>query len=169
MGYKEHKSKSLWMKKIGCAVLTISDTRTKEKDKSGKFITEKLAARGYDIAYYGIIKNKRRMIREEIWNLSKSKNVHVLITTGGTGIGKKDVTVDAVKPLLDKELVGFGEMFRVLSYYEVGSASIMSRALGGVINGKVIFCLPGALEAVKLAMNKFIIPEIQHMVWEVSK
>ncbi|MEW6069456.1 MAG: molybdopterin-binding protein, partial [Candidatus Thermoplasmatota archaeon] len=95
--------------------------------------------------------------------------IQIIITNGSTGIGNRDIAVEAIKPLLEKNLVGFGELFRTLSYQEIGSASMLSRAFAGVANKKIIFCLPGSKKAVKLGMEKLILPQVKHMVWVLEK
>ncbi len=167
MGYQTHKRKA--PSRVNCAVLTISDSRTEQDDESGKLLKEKLSQSGHQVMSYSILKNDANAIRQEIDQLLRQEELQIIITSGGTGIGHHDVTVDTLSPLFEKKLDGFGELFRFLSYQEIGSASMMSRAVAGVLKGKVILCLPGSVEAARLAIEKIILPELGHLVWEVSR
>jgi molybdenum cofactor biosynthesis protein B len=167
MGYHEHKK--LDNKNIGCAVLVTSDSRTEETDESGKLIKQRLLDKGHQVVHYCILKNDATMLKNKINELIKQDTVQVIITSGGTGLSHKDVTIDTIKPMLEKKLDGFGELFRQLTYQELGTASIMSRATAGVINGKIIICFPGSLGAATLAMDKIILSEIGHLVREATR
>lgn len=167
MSYQEHKQKA--PRHVSCAVLTISDTRTERDNESGKLIREKLSQNGHQVMFYSILKNEADSIKKKIDELLSEEELQVIITNGGTGVSHRDVTVDTVSPILEKKLDGFGELFRFLSYQEIGTASVMSRAIAGVAGGKVILCLPGSLEAATLAMDKIILPEIGHMVREATR
>jgi molybdenum cofactor biosynthesis protein B len=143
------------------AVITASDSRTPETDESGKLIREMLEAAGHTIAHYAIIPDSPERIRQAlIDNLPRLDGV---LITGGTGIAARDSTIEAVRPLLSKELEGFGELFRMLSYQEIGSAAFLSRALAGVSHGKIVVALPGSPDACRLGMEKLLIPELGHM------
>lgn len=150
-----------------CAVLTISDTRTPETDKGGKLIAESLGAAGHTVADRRIVPDEPDQIRAALdaW-LSSDPAFDAVLTTGGTGISSRDTTVEVAKALLDKELEGFGELFRMLSYEQVGAAAMLSRAVGGLAGETLLFCLPGSTNAVELAMTKLIVPELPHLVWE---
>lgn len=167
MSHQEHKHKA--PQNIKCAVLTISDTRTEQDDESGKLIRQKLNQEDHQVLSYSILKDDADSIRSAVSELLEQTEIQVIITTGGTGVSQRDVTVETVSPILDKELDGFGELFRQLSFQEIGTASIMSRAIAGVVGGKVILCLPGSVGAVTTAMDKIILPEIGHMVWEATR
>jgi molybdenum cofactor biosynthesis protein B len=167
MGYEEHKHTVL--KHVTCAVITTSDSRTEAEDESGKLIKQKLTDTGHKVVHYTILKNDADIIRQQIKGLLMHLDVQVIITSGGTGLSHRDVTVDVVTPLLEKKLDGFGELFRHLTYGELGAGSVLSRATAGVANGKVIICLPGSLGAAQLAMDKIIVPEIGHMVREATR
>lgn len=167
MGVKDHKCHSV--EKVKCAVLTISDSRTKENDDSGRIIIEELEKNGHEVLHYSIVKDDMPEIQDKIQELLRNSEVQAMIVNGGTGISKRDVTVESIVPIVEKKLEGFGELFRALSYDEIGSASIMSRAFAGVANGKVILCVPGSPNACNLAMEKLIIPELGHMVWEANR
>jgi len=167
VSYQQHKKEA--PRSVSCAVVTISDSRTEEDDESGKLLKQKLNDNGHQVISYSIIKDDADAIGQKIKELMAQQELQVIITSGGTGVGRRDVTVETVSPVLDKKLDGFGELFRSLSYEEIGTASIMSRAVAGVGGGKVIICLPGSLGAVRLAMDQIILPEIGHMVREVTK
>ena len=167
MSHLEHKELS--PKAITCAVLIISDSRTEITDESGKFLIEKMEGSGHTVVDYTLLKNDATVIKQKLEQLLSHEELQVIITSGGTGVSMRDVTVETVTPMLDKMLDGFGELFRTLSYMEIGTASIMSRAIAGVINGKIILCIPGSLAAVKLAVEKIILSEIGHMVREATR
>jgi molybdopterin adenylyltransferase len=165
---KKHRKVS--PKKVNCAVLTVSDTRNEETDKSGRKMKDLLAASDHQILHYHIIPDEKDVISREIESLLEDNQIEAILVNGGTGIAKRDVTIESVSAFFDKELPGFGELFRYLSYeQDIGSASILSRAVAGVANDKVIFCTPGSTGAVGLAMEKIIMPEIGHIVMELQK
>jgi len=167
MGYREHKQEA--PQSVSCAVLTISDTRTEENDESGRLIIRALKENGHQVIAYAILKNEAALILSKLKELLAQEGPQVIITSGGTGASHLDVTVDTVAPILEKRLDGFGELFRFLTYQEIGTASIMSRAIGGVARGKVILCLPGSSSAARLAMNRIILPELGHLVREATR
>ena len=167
MGVHEHKKHSI--KNINFAVVTISDTRTKENDLSGILIQEILINNGHNVKDYEIIKDEKKEIISKAKNLLSLDDIQAIIFTGGTGISSRDVTIEAIKPLIQKELPGFGEVFRMLSMNEIGSAAIMSRAIGGIADDKIIFCIPGSKGAVKLAIEQLILKECGHMLWEINR
>ncbi len=148
-------------KSLRVGVVTASDTRSAETDESGRLIREMLAAAGHRVEYYAVLPDEPSRIRGAlIENLAR---LDAIIVNGGTGISARDSTIEAVRALLDKELEGFGELFRHLSYQEIGPAAILSRALAGVAMGKIVVSLPGAPAACRLAMEKLLIPELGHM------
>jgi len=167
MGYHEHKHKALHS--VNCAVLIISDSRTEQDDESGKLIKQRLSENGHRVMAYAILKNDAGAIKKKIDELLEQAELQVIIASGGTGVSHRDVTVDTIEPMLEKKLDGFGELFRFLTYQEIGTGSVMSRATAGVVEGKVIVCLPGSLGAVTLAMDKIILPEIGHLVREATR
>jgi len=167
MGYQEHKHTG--PKSVSCAVITISDTRTEQDDESGKLIMQKLSESGHEVISYCMLKNEAASIKEKISELLKMEELQVIITTGGTGVSSRDVTVDTIYPLLEKKLDGFGELFRFLTYHDIGTGSIMSRAIAGVTKEKVIICLPGSSNATNLAIDKIILAEIGHLVREATR
>jgi molybdenum cofactor biosynthesis protein B len=154
---------------VSCFVLTVSDTRTPETDTSGRAIRELLAAAGHSVSGHAIVRDDPAQVHEQVLASCRDAATQVIITTGGTGITSRDGTYEAVDGLLDKRLDGFGELFRALSFQEIGSAAMMSRATAGTVQGKVIFVLPGSENAVRLAMTRLIIPELAHVVQQVSK
>ncbi len=154
---------------VTCAIITVSDTRTEANDTSGKTIRDLLTGDKHNVAYYSILKDEPTQIFSALDVLIQRPAIEAILLNGGTGIGKRDSTVEAVAGLLEKTLVGFGELFRMLSYAEIGSAAMLSRAVAGIYHDKMIFCLPGSTHAVKLAMEKLILPELAHMVWELKK
>jgi len=167
MGHKEHKETS--PQTVNCAVLTISDSRTEANDESGRFIIKALEDSGHRVTARGIIRNSAGTIGNRLAELLADDAVEVIITSGGTGASHRDVTVETVNPILEKKLDGFGELFRYLTYQEIGTPSIMSRALGGIARGKVILCLPGSTGAARLALEKIILPELGHLVHEATR
>ncbi|MEH7074752.1 MogA/MoaB family molybdenum cofactor biosynthesis protein [Neobacillus drentensis] len=168
MSTQEHKNAA--PKTVKCKVITVSDTRDKETDKSGRLMIDLLEQAGHKIIDYVIVKDEAEPIQNEIVKGCSSGEIDVVLTNGGTGIAKRDVTIETVQKLIEKEIVGFGELFRMLSYQEdIGSAAILSRAIAGVVNNKAVFSTPGSTGAVKLAMNKLILPEIGHVVREMQK
>lgn len=164
----EHKKEA--PDKVRCKVITVSDTRTKETDKSGQTMIQLLEVAGHIIVDYTIVKDEREPIRDAVLQGCETANIDVILTNGGTGIAKRDVTIETVQELFTKEISGFGELFRMLSYQEdIGSAAILSRAIAGVVQNKAVFSTPGSTGAVKLAMNRLILPEIGHVVRELHK
>ena len=152
-----------------CKIVTISDTRTEETDKSGQLLHELLKEAGHKVTSYEIVKDDKESIQAVLAGYHK-EDVDVVLTNGGTGITKRDVTIEAVSALLDKEIVGFGELFRMISYLEdIGSSAMLSRAIGGTIGRKVVFSMPGSSGAVRLAMNKLILPELGHITFELHR
>ena len=151
------------------ALIVTSDTRTEREDETGRIAVSLIEGDGHSVASHTIVSNNEDKIRAEVEKMLFDDAVEVIVTSGGTGIGSKDKTVAAVAPLLEKEMPGFGELFRRISYDEVGGAAIMSRATAGVANGKLIFCLPGSRNAVKVALTKIILPNVGHMRWELNR
>lgn len=153
---------------VSCAVITVSDTRTAENDKSGNFIKQSLSNAGHRISSYIILKDEPDQIRAYMQELSIDRSLDAIILNGGTGIAPRDTTYDAIAALLEKTLPGFGEMFRYLSWQEVGSRAIASRAVAGIYSNKLVFSLPGSSNAVKLAIDQLIQPEIIHLVRQMQ-
>ena len=165
--YQEHKSHA--PKSIGCMVITCSDTRTPETDTSGQLIQKLLKEQGHTVAAYHLVKDEPAQIKARIREGLANEAVRAIIINGGTGISKRDSTFEAVDAMLEKRLVGFGEIFRYLTYMDIGSPAILSRATAGVIKGRILFSTPGSENAVRLAMEKLILPELGHLVKELTK
>ena len=152
---------------VNCAVITVSDTRNTQTDKSGRLIQQLLTDAGHQIVTYSIVKDEPEDIRNWLIKLDNNPDLEVIIFNGGTGIAPRDTTYDVVSNWLTKTIPGFGEIFRYLSYQEIGSRAIASRAVAGVKNQKLIFSLPGSSNAVKLALTQLILPELNHLVRQV--
>ncbi|MCU0860201.1 MAG: molybdopterin-binding protein [Thermoplasmata archaeon] len=167
MGVDEHRGKA--PKSVEFAVLTVSDTRTEADDLSGKAIVELMSASGHRCVRKAIVRDEASEIQRSLREFIESPSVKAVIVNGGTGIARRDVTLEALEEYQEKSLPGFGELFRALSYEEIGSAAMMSRAAAFVSEGKPVFCLPGSRNAVELAVGKLIAPEIGHLVWEANR
>jgi molybdopterin adenylyltransferase len=155
---------------VRCKIITVSDTRTQDTDKSGKLMHQYLEESHHQVNAYDIVKDEQIEIKRAIENGIQQTDIDAILINGGTGIAKRDVTIEVIENMLDKEIPGFGEIFRMLSYTEdIGSAAILSRATAGVVQDKAIFATPGSSGAVKLAMEKLIIPELGHVIREINK
>jgi len=150
------------------ALIVTSDTRTEREDETGRIAVSLIEGDGHRVLSHTIIPNDAAKIRVEVEKALKG-SAEGIVTSGGTGIGAKDKTVAALTPIFEKEIPGFGELFRRISYDEVGGAAMMSRATAGVAGGKLIFCLPGSKNAVKVALSKIILPNVGHMQWELKR
>lgn len=153
---------------LNCGIITVSDTRTPETDKSGKLIHQLLIHAGHQIITYAIVEDEPQDIQGCLSKLNTISELEVIIFNGGTGIAPRDTTYDVISGWLTKTIPGFGEIFRYLSYQEIGSRAIASRAIAGVKNKKLIFSLPGSSNAVKLAINQLILPEMNHLVKQIQ-
>ena len=149
-----------------CGVITVSDTRTVDTDKSGRLIKAKLQEAGHQLGAYRLVKDEPDQIAGLVQQLAPT--VDAIICNGGTGIAPRDTTYDAIATLLEKEILGFGEIFRQLSYAEIGSRAIASRATAGVYQSTLIFLLPGSSNAVTLAIDTLILPELQHLIRQLK-
>jgi molybdopterin adenylyltransferase len=163
----EHKSTA--PRSIGCWVLTISDTKTPETDTSGTLIRELLTGAGHQVVGSEIVRDEPTEVQRVIRDACANAAVRAVIMTGGTGITSRDSTFDAVEAMLEKRLPGFGELFRMLSYQEVGGAAMLSRAQMGIAQGRIIVSLPGSPNACRLALEKLLLPELGHLVRELSR
>jgi molybdenum cofactor biosynthesis protein B len=164
---QEHKATA--PRAIGCFVLTISDSKTVETDTSGALIRERLTGAGHAVVGHAIVRDEPTQAAAVIRKGCGDPAVEAFILTGGTGVTSRDSTFEAVEALLDKRLTGFGELFRMLSYAEVGAAAMLSRAQGGVVQGRALFSLPGSPNACRLALDKLILPELGHVLREVRR
>jgi len=163
----EHKATA--PRSIGCFVLTISDSKTEATDTSGQLIRELLTGAGHTVVGHAIVRDEPTQVTGLIRKGCADAAVEAFILTGGTGVTSRDSTYEAVEVLLDKRLAGFGELFRMLSYQEIGAAAMMSRAQGGVVQGRALFSLPGSPNACRLALEKLILPELGHVLREVRR
>ncbi len=163
----EHKARAPIS--IACFVLTVSDTRTEANDTGGQAIRELLEGAGHSVSGHAIVKDEPSQVTAIVRRQLADPATQVIISTGGTGISARDTTYEAVTGLLEKRLDGFGELFRMISFHQIGSAAIMSRATAGTVGRKAIFVLPGSPAAVRLAMEKLIVPELGHVVQQLSK
>ncbi|NTU79569.1 MAG: molybdenum cofactor biosynthesis protein MoaB [Chloroflexales bacterium] len=170
MGHQEHerRARAEGPGPIPCGILTISDTRTPETDTSGAAIRAALTHAGHDVVRYTIVRDEPSAIITLVKSYA-AEGVKLVITNGGTGIARRDSTFEAIDAMLEKRLPGFGELFRMLSYQEIGAAAMLSRATAGVYGSMLIFCLPGSTAAVGLALEKLIIPQAAHLVWETIR
>jgi molybdenum cofactor biosynthesis protein B len=166
MSVEEHKAKG--KRSLNCFVVTVSDTRDETTDTSGQLIKSLLANENHQIAGYRIVKDEPDQIEALLRDALRQNEVEAIIVNGGTGISPRDGTYEIIVKLLDKRLDGFGEIFRYLSYQDIGSAALMSRAVAGSAQGKILISLPGSKGAVGLAMEKLILPELRHMVSQLQ-
>jgi len=154
---------------VGCAVITISDTRTLETDVGGRTAVELLAAAGHQVLERRIVPDEPERLRELLLELCRREQIHAVLLTGGTGLGRRDQTFETLSAMLDKPLPGYGELFRMLSFQQIGPAAMLSRATGGVIGQTVVLSMPGSPGAVRLALEKLILPELGHLVREARR
>jgi molybdopterin adenylyltransferase len=164
---QQHRSQS--PTEIFAAVITISDTRTKETDTSGRAIVEPMKQAGHQIVGWEIVPDEPQKILDIIARFQQLPQLDAILLTGGTGVGSRDQTFETISGLLTKTLPGFGEIFRMLSYQEIGAAAMLSRAIGGLMGRTVVLAMPGSTNAVRLAMDKLILPEIGHLVREARR
>jgi len=161
MGTQAHKEKAL--KSLNIGVFSMSSTRSLSEDKSGLWMVEQAKTLGHKIVCHEVIPDEQERIVHAVKQAIHQHNPDVLLLTGGTGISPKDVTIEAIKPLFDKELTAFAVLFAKLSFQEIGAAAMLSRAMAGIIGKTVVFCMPGSLKACQLACNTLIFPEIGHL------
>ena len=165
-GVDQHREKSR-DRPVTCGVITVSDTRTVDTDRSGALIRSLLEDGGHSVRRYDIVPDEPTQIVRVARDFSA--DVEVILLTGGTGITRRDGTFEAISSLLQKTLPGFGEVFRILSYEDIGPAAILSRAVAGVFDDTLVFSMPGSTGAVRLAMEKLIVPELSHLAWELVR
>ena len=165
----EHKKKAAERGPVSVAVVTVSDTRTPETDVNGKYLREQIEASGNRVHSSRIIPDDPTRVDQVLDELTSQDDVQVVLFNGGTGLSRRDTTFDVISRKLDKTMPGFGEIFRTLSFEQVGAAAMLSRATAGVCQGKVVFSTPGSPAAVRLAWEKLIAPELQHLAWEVVR
>ncbi|MBO3754194.1 MAG: molybdenum cofactor biosynthesis protein MoaB [Candidatus Brockarchaeota archaeon] len=167
MDYLEHRKAS--PRSLVFALVTVSDSRTVETDESGRIAEDILKSSGHEVCKRIIVRNDEGEIRRIIEELLSNGGIDVILTIGGTGLSRRDVTVETVSKTVEKRIEGFGELFRFLSYSEIGTAAMLTRAFAGVVKGKILICLPGSKNAVELAIRRLILPEIGHMVREARR
>ncbi len=166
MGTKKHKKTA--PKKVQVGVITVSTTRTLADDKTGRWISKRAGKEGHDVVLHQIIPDETAVITRTVLDVIRDHAPQVLLMTGGTGISGKDVTIEAVRPLFAKELTAFGPLFAQLSFEDVDSAALLSRATAGVVEKTILFCMPGSLKACKLACKALIFPELGHIVKHIQ-
>ncbi|NNL67420.1 MAG: MogA/MoaB family molybdenum cofactor biosynthesis protein [Myxococcales bacterium] len=164
-----HQHRAAAVANVATAVITVSDTRTPETDTGGALLAERLAAAGHDVVARRIVPDEPDRIAAAVREALARDEVRAIVVTGGTGVAPRDVTPETVAPLLDREIPGFGELFRMLSYEDIGSAALLSRALAGMAAGRVVFVLPGSRGALRLALDQLILPELGHLAAEARK
>ena len=170
MGFEEHRQiVQDDHRPVRCAVVTVSDSRDERSDKSGAFISSALTGSGHLVVDYRIVKDEASLIRAAVEDLAGLSDCQAILLNGGTGIARRDVTYEVVSDLIDKRLDGFGELFRFLSYEEIGPAAMLSRAVAGLRGDRLIVAMPGSTAACRLAMEKLVLPELTHLVWEANK
>lgn len=152
-----------------CAILTVSDTRTPETDTSGQAVHDLLTGDGYVVTHRDLVPDDAPRIAGVVATWCQRPDIRIVIVTGGSGIAARDSTIEALRPLFSKELTGFGELFRMLSYNEIGAAAMLSRATAGVVNSRAVFILPGSENAVRLGMTSLILPQLAHVAKELEK
>jgi molybdenum cofactor biosynthesis protein B len=154
---------------VTVALVTVSDTRTPETDVNGKYLRERFTELGHNVAGYRIVPDEPDQVEAALNDMVLTTGVQLVIFNGGTGIAPRDTTFDVISRKLEKTLPGFGEIFRMLSYEQVGAAAMLSRATAGTYRGKLIFSTPGSPKAVELALEKLILPELNHLAWEIAR
>ena len=169
-GTRSHRAEGDALAALGCAIVTVSDSRTEANDESGALMRKLIEGAGHRVTAYDLFRNDEATVREHVRALVARDDVDAVFLTGGTGLGSRDRTVEAVRPLLEKELPGFGELFRVVSFQEqVGTAAILSRALAGGVRGKLVVSMPGSKAAVELALTRILLPELRHAIRELRR
>ena len=164
-----HHHRAAAVANVATAVITVSDTRTPETDTGGALLAEQLAAAGHDVVLREIVPDEPERIAAAVRGALARDEVRAIVVTGETGVAPRDVTPETVAPLLERQIPGFGELFRMLSYEDIGSAALLSRALAGMAAGRVVFVLPGSRGALRLALDKLILPELGHLAAEAVK
>jgi molybdenum cofactor biosynthesis protein B len=169
-GTRTHRAEGDQRPPVACAIVTVSDSRTEATDASGARMRELLEGAGHRVVDYALLLNEEAAVREHVRALVARDDVDVVLLTGGTGLGSRDRTVEAVRPLFEKELPGFGEIFRLVSFQEqVGTAAILSRAVAGGVRGRLVVSMPGSRAAVELALTRVLLPELRHAIRELRR
>ncbi len=168
MGAQDHREKA-GHGSVTIGIVTVSDTRTPDTDVNGQYVRRVFEERGHVVGGYRIIKDESDQVRAALEELAAIPAMQLILFNGGTGIAPRDTTYDVLSKMLEKVLPGFGEIFRMLSFQEVGAAAMLSRATAGTYRGKVVFSTPGSPNAVQVAVEKLILPEINHLAWEIAR
>lgn len=168
MPAQDHRTQAETQGSVPIAIVTVSDTRTPDTDESGRTIRGLVEAAGHTVVDYRIVKDEPEQVAQALDDFAAG-TARLIIFNGGTGISQRDRTYDVISKKLEKTLPGFGELFRMLSYEQVGAAAMLSRATAGVYRNRVVFSTPGSTSAVRLAMEKLILPEMQHLAWELIR
>ena len=167
MGFKKHKAHA--PKKLDVAIITVSSTRSIKEDKSGQWMSKRVKKEGHTLVLHRVVPDETETITQTIDESIRDYGAQVILITGGTGISSKDVTIEAVRPFFKKELTAFGPLFAQLSFEQIDSAALLSRATAGVIGTTIVFCMPGSLKACKLACKALIFPELGHIVKHIRE
>ncbi len=167
MGFKKHKANA--PKKVNVGIITVSSTRSMTEDKSGQWISKRAKKEGHKVVLHLVVPDEAGTITETLHETINDYGAQVILVTGGTGISNKDVTIEAVRPFFKKELTAFGPLFAQLSFEQINSAALLSRATAGVIGATIVFCMPGSLKACKLACKALIFPELGHIVKHIHE
>jgi len=167
MGFKKHKANA--PNKVNVGIITVSSTRSMKEDKSGHWISKRVKKEGHNLVFHQVVPDDAGTITETVHETISDYGAQVILVTGGTGISNKDVTIEAVRPFFKKELTAFGPLFAQLSFEQIDSAALLSRATAGVIGGVIVFCMPGSLKACKLACKALIFPELGHLVKHIHE
>lgn len=166
---EKHREIAAQQGPIHVAIVTVSDTRTRESDTGGDLIEGRVTGANHVVVFRTIVKDEPDQIGALLDKITRETDARVILFTGGTGIAPRDTTFDVITRKLEKVMPGFGELFRMLSYKEVGAAAMLSRATAGTYRGRVVISMPGSPNAVQLAMDNLVMPEIQHLAWEVAR
>jgi molybdenum cofactor biosynthesis protein B len=166
---QQHREIAAQQGPVHVAIVTVSDTRTRENDTGGDLIENRITVAGHKVVFRTIVKDEPAQIGALLDQIVNETDARLILFTGGTGIAPRDTTYDVLAGKLEKTMPGFGELFRMLSYQEVGAAAMLSRATAGTYRGRVVISMPGSPNAVQVAMDKLIMPEIQHLAWEVAR
>ena len=169
-GTRSHRADGDRLAELRCAIVVVSDSRTEATDESGKLMRALVEGAGHRVVAHDLFKNDESAVREHVRGLIARDDLDAILLAGGTGLGSRDRTVEAVRPLMEKELPGFGELFRVISFQEqVGTAAILSRAVAGGVRGKLVVSMPGSMAAVELALTRVLLPELRHAIRELRR
>ena len=165
--HREHEKAAAAKLRLG--IMSFSDTRSEAEDRSGAILKEVLAAGGHEIVSYQVVREEPVLMKKALFDWLQRQDIDAIITSGGTGLTDRDGTIEVARSFFTKELDGFGEIFRLISYQQIGAAAMLSRATAGLAGGKMLVCLPGSSRGVKLAATRLLLPQLPHMVWEINR